>query len=70
MNQVKDEFMLHMVLPPDTKIHYFFTNPVLGIQTVAKEQLVHELESEDYIDHELLHFLYNGEILVEGQQQR
>ena len=38
----------------------------MGIVTVDKEQLVHELE-DDEIDPKLLDFLYNGKVLVKSQ---
>ena len=39
----------------------------MGIVTVDKEELVHELEDDDEIDPRLLDFLYNGKILVKSQ---
>lgn len=50
--------------PPRTRIQYFFSNPIMGIETVAKEQLIHELDEEDEIDTKFLDLLYNGRVLV------
>jgi len=50
MNELSGEFSIYLMVPPDTKISYFFTNPVIGVQTIAKNQLLHELPEDEHVN--------------------
>jgi hypothetical protein len=32
-----ESFYLVRMCPPNRKVHYFFSNPVLGVQVIAKD---------------------------------
>jgi hypothetical protein len=47
MTQVQEQFFLYKLCPPNSKVHYFFSNPIKSIQTVAKDQLIMDVEETD-----------------------
>ncbi|CAD8069790.1 unnamed protein product [Paramecium sonneborni] len=62
------EYSAYRMCPPNYKVTYFFSNPVLGIQTTAKNQLITQTPSDDPLYQTKQSFLYNGDILIEGNR--
>ncbi|CAD8166448.1 unnamed protein product [Paramecium pentaurelia] len=62
MTHLNNEFFFVKMCPPNQEIHYFFTNPILGVQQPAMDQQI------KYLDTPIpsIPFLYNDEILVDG----
>lgn len=68
MTKLQGEYYLYRMCPPNSVVYYFFTNPVMGIQTVAKNQLTTQTPESDPLSHEIQEFLYNGSVLIEGNK--
>jgi len=37
MNKGPENFYIYRMCPPNSKVHYFFSNPVLGVQLIGKD---------------------------------
>ncbi|CAD8122767.1 unnamed protein product [Paramecium sonneborni] len=68
MSPYQGEYHLYRMCPPNQKILYFFSNPILGIQTTAKNQMIMPTPANDIIAQGTQEFLYNGDILIEGNK--
>ncbi|CAD8208269.1 unnamed protein product [Paramecium pentaurelia] len=68
MSPHQGEYHLYRMCPPNQKILYFFSNPILGIQTTAKNQMIMPTPINDPIAEGTQEFLYNGDILIEGNK--
>ncbi|CAD8120300.1 unnamed protein product [Paramecium sonneborni] len=68
MNPHQGEYHLYRMCPPNQRVLYFFSNPILGIQTTAKNQMIMQTPQNDPIAQGLQEFLYNGDILIEGNK--
>ncbi|CAD8064944.1 unnamed protein product [Paramecium sonneborni] len=62
------EYYTYRMCPPNFRVTYFFSNPVLGIQTTAKNQLIIQTPQDDPLYSTKQSFLYNGDILIEGNK--
>jgi hypothetical protein len=51
--------------PPNFELKYFFTNPVMGILSVARDQLIMDLEENDVLRKPQV-IVYNGNIIVDS----
>ncbi|CAD8112195.1 unnamed protein product [Paramecium sonneborni] len=60
MTFLNNEFFFIKMCPPNKEIHYFFTNPILGVQQPAMDQNIKNMQIQS------IPFLYNDEILVDG----
>lgn len=47
MDKVGNEFFVHLISPPNSLVTYFFTNPVLGVQTVARDHFTMDLDEHN-----------------------
>ena len=65
MNKVGGEFFCYIVSPPDTLVTYFFTNPVLGIQTVARDQHTMDLEESHPLRQSKV-YVYNDDVIIDS----
>ena len=65
MEEEYGEFYAIMMSPPSAIIKYFFTNPVRGIQTIARDQLVMELPESDISILPSI-YIYNDDIMVDA----
>jgi hypothetical protein len=37
MSKNQESFYLYRMCPPNSKVHYFFSNPLLDVQLIAKD---------------------------------
>lgn len=43
MNEINKSYIRYAMVPPDTLIQYFFTNPIQGVYTIARNQLAMDI---------------------------
>lgn len=51
--------------PPNYKVKYYFSNPIIGVHTEAKDQHIIDVPEEDPT-YDPLVYIYGGNILVNG----
>lgn len=69
MDKGRETFTTYVMVPSSYLVQYFFTNPVLGIQTVARDQLVMEVPTKHELSTRQV-FIYNQEIIVDGHAMK
>ena len=57
------------MVPAEFHVQYFFSNPVSGIQTIARDQLIEDVPKHHPLVKSQI-FVYNGDIIVDGQPQK